>query len=63
MYMTFKRYYSYHSNFPHMKLSLHTNTFSKCKWMKSLYIFKIKKVCINTVNPWDAEKTKKKKKK
>lgn len=54
-----KGYYSYHSNFPHMNLSLHSNIFSKWKWIKSLYIFKIK-ICINTVNPWDAEKENKK---
>lgn len=60
MYMTFKGYYSYHSNFPHMKLNLHSNMFFKFKWIKSLYIFKIKKIMYQDSKRLMLEKKKKK---
>lgn len=35
MYMAFKRYYSYHSDFPHMKLGLQSDMFLQMQMDKN----------------------------
>lgn len=56
MYMAFKRYYSYHSDFPHMKLGLQSDMFLQMQMDKN-YTFQNdnKKKWFNIVSPWDAK--------
>lgn len=47
-----QRGYSYHSNYPHMKPSLHPNMFFPIvNGQKILYFKNKKKICMYTINP------------